>query len=1300
MYGPRGEVLSTTDALGHTSTQNYDVFLRPLDGKTPKNQASGVYITTPAPVYDANDNVTQRTAPNGAVSTAVYDANDRATSSTVPPDTTSSPTRTNSYTYDLAGNQLTVTQPDGNVSGATAGSYTTTTAFDALGRPVAITDAVGDKTTSSYDDVGNKITMTDPVKNAIAGNATYTTQTAYDLDHRATVVTDAAGKTTSTAYDLDGAKISSTDQNNNTTLYSLDQSGRTTQVQVPHTSANGTITYNTTQYTYDQVGNLLATISPKGVASGVANAYTTKTTYNADNQRTASFGAYNPNDPVYNVAPETDYGYDAAGRLVSTTAPPSGGQSVRPATSLAYYDNGWSKSSTDPFGITTAYDYNALGQQTSRTITSAGGSSSRTMGWSYYPDGKLAGKTDSGIPVGLAVEMVDNSDVQNTAATGTWTPSSAGTGYQGYNYVTHAAGAGADAFTWNLAVPEDGTYQVYVQYPAVSGAATGASYQISYAGGSGGTATATADQTKNSGTWVSLGSYAFTAAGTGQKVTLAQNAGGSVTADAVKIVRNNSGDTQPSPNSFAYTYDPNGNLTDVADSSPGAVYNDYTYSYDGVNRLTQLQEKASGTVKHTTGYTYNADNMPLTMNHDASSAAYTYDVRNLLASVINKETSTDAGKSTSYTYAPTGQIATETKANGNVVTDTYNLDDSIAGTVEKTSAGTLVASHTLAYDPNGNETSDASSVQNADNHSAYITKTATDTYTPANQLASVSNSDGSDPQSYTYDQAGNITVQSVGGVSTTNVFDRDRLLTSTGSGVTAAYNYDPFGRTDSVTAGGTVIGRFTYDGFDHISSEVKNTGSGTVTTNYSYDALDRTLTQTDNAGGSGAKTTTFDYLATSSAIADEQVNGSVSKVYQYAATGERLDQIVHNSDGTEDPTYYSYNPHSDVQAITDSTGNTKATYGYSAYGGDDTSGDTGVDKGTGGGATGSTAASPYNVYRFNADRIDGTTGNYNMGFRNYDPSLNRFLSRDMYNGALSDMSMSADPYTGNRYAFGDGNPLSNIELDGHDWCWGCDVALGIMNFGAETIDSVANAIPDLYSLQSGMPASDLWQVDLKTPADNWATNQLEKNNPGWTPDWLDKQVTRGTTDFLNVASLFVGVGEIADLARGSAAAAKAADAAKEAEAAQAAARAAAKAAQSAEDRALQTAIKDGRVAPGAPVNHLNGAMAEELGWQTALSNGEVGIQGPGKITAVGPDYITYDPATGDINVWDAKYSSTGRFPSGLSASKLSSWMPDVSAAVNGYTGAYQAQIKAAFASGSVRGQIYGYDASKTGWSAP
>ena len=66
-------------------------------------------------------------------------------------------------------------------------------------------------------------------------------------------------------------------------------------------------------------------------------------------------------------------------------------------------------------------------------------------------------------------------------------------------------------------------------------------------------------------------------------------------------------------------------------------------------------------------------------------------------------------------------------------------------------------------------------------------------------------------------------------------------------------------------------------------------------------------------------------------------------------------------------------------------------------------------------------------------RWDSSSGQYDMGFRNYAPGLNQVLTSDMYNGALADMQLSTDPFTGNRYTFAAGNPVTNIEQDGHSF---------------------------------------------------------------------------------------------------------------------------------------------------------------------------------------------------------------------------------------------------------------------------
>ena len=63
--------------------------------------------------------------------------------------------------------------------------------------------------------------------------------------------------------------------------------------------------------------------------------------------------------------------------------------------------------------------------------------------------------------------------------------------------------------------------------------------------------------------------------------------------------------------------------------------------------------------------------------------------------------------------------------------------------------------------------------------------------------------------------------------------------------------------------------------------------------------------------------------------------------------------------------------------ITDESGAIRATYGYAAYGKDDPTLFTGVDK--------PDQANPdkpaYNTYRFNAKPLDASTGTYDIGFR-------------------------------------------------------------------------------------------------------------------------------------------------------------------------------------------------------------------------------------------------------------------------------------------------------------------------------
>ncbi|TDO44048.1 intein/RHS repeat-associated protein [Kribbella sp. VKM Ac-2527] len=402
---------------------------------------------------------------------------------------------------------------------------------------------------------------------------------------------------------------------------------------------------------------------------------------------------------------------------------------------------------------------------------------------------------------------------------------------------------------------------------------------------------------------------------------------------------------------------------------------------------------------------------------------YTWDVRGLLGSVKTGETASDpAAKTTSYTYNNLGQRATETKGNQNKVTFSWFDNGLMTSSREVKPNGTsLVAEHIMGYDLDGNRISDTAKVLNSDTK-AIDPSTATYTYEPRGRVTAVTRTGaGAGNESYTYTATSNISSQTIAGVATSFVYDRNRLQKAT-SGTSSFYNYDPFGRLDTISSGGAVTGRYVYDGFDRVVEQRTITGAVTKTTKSTYDAWDRVASKTDAAG----KTSAMSYLGLSSQLPAEldTATNKPTEAYTFDAYGQRLTQTTTKTDGTSEDAWYGYNPHSDVETLTTSTGDTESTYGYTAFGKDRAGAMSGADKP-------GVSTEPYNVYRFNGKRWDAASGDYDMGFRTYNPGLNRFTSRDSYNGALADLNLGTDPWNINRYAFAGGNPITRIELDGH-----------------------------------------------------------------------------------------------------------------------------------------------------------------------------------------------------------------------------------------------------------------------------
>ena len=115
------------------------------------------------------------------------------------------------------------------------------------------------------------------------------------------------------------------------------------------------------------------------------------------------------------------------------------------------------------------------------------------------------------------------------------------------------------------------------------------------------------------------------------------------------------------------------------------------------------------------------------------------------------------------------------------------------------------------------------------------------------------------------------------------------------------------------------------------------------------------------------------------------------------------------------------------------------------------------------------------------------------------------------------------------------------------------------------------------------------------------------------------------------------------------------------------------------------------VLAGSKLEHLNAAIAEQHGYTAAVDAGHVGIQAPGKATAKGLDYATYDPKVGEIVVWDSKYRGPkgGSAPATIPSAKLDRWMPELRSAVEAMPeGPAKTEILTALEAGRVRGQVF------------
>jgi RHS repeat-associated protein len=320
-YDALGNVVSTTDELGHVTSYSYDVMNR----QTRVTDALGHVQTK---VYDTEGNVLSTADGLGNATTYTYDLLNREIATR---DASGGVTQTS---YDRAGNILSITDSVGNGTGFT---------YDGLNRLLTETNQLGFTRSHGYDAVGNEIERIDrngrktayqydklnrrTGENWIGANGQGLRATTYTYDAVDNLV-GAIDPDTQYIYTYDAINQITSTSNTGTTgvpavvfAYSYDGVGNLIRV---NDSINGTAAGNT-NYLFDRLDRVTQI---KQGGTGVSSKRIDMT-YNAVSQMT---GLSRFSDLAGNtLIAETNYGYDNKQRLIQLAH-------KRGTSTLASYD--------------------------------------------------------------------------------------------------------------------------------------------------------------------------------------------------------------------------------------------------------------------------------------------------------------------------------------------------------------------------------------------------------------------------------------------------------------------------------------------------------------------------------------------------------------------------------------------------------------------------------------------------------------------------------------------------------------------------------------------------------------------------------------------------------------------------------------------------------------------------------------------------------------------------------------------------------------------------------------------------
>jgi RHS repeat-associated protein len=919
-------------------------------------------------VYDSDGNITQVTDALGNVTASTYDASDNKLTET------NALGKTSSYTYDGNGNRLTETDPL---------NHTTTYTYNALNKPLTITDANGHTTTNTYDPNGNLLTTTD-------ANGKTTTNT-YSLSGLLLTTKDALGNVTHFGYDIIGNLTSQTDAAGTITSYTYDGNGNRASQSVTRTIAGGVKQTLATSYAYDGNGRLMKTTYPDNS--------TAQTVYNSLGQQSTTIDA---------LGRQTTYQYDADGHVTLTAYPDN-------TTENSVYDkNGNRTQFSDRTGVQTAYTYDALNRLTQSERGSGSVAINKT---SYDAIGQVLTTTD---PDNNVTQYAYDSAGRRTQVTNALSQVTT-FGYDAAGNQTSVKDANNNTTTYTY---DNANRRTQVTYPDgkfettaydalgrvtartdAKGLTTQYGYDplgrltsvtdalgqiTSYVYDEVGDRISQTDANSHTTTYAydqrgrrvqrtlplgQMESYTYDAAGNVLTRTDFNGKTTTYTYDAANRLLSKTPDASFGAPAVTYTYTPYGQRYTMTDPC-GTTY----YGYDTLGRLTQKIIQSNMLL-----YSYDLASNLTRLSAPTVIVNYTYDALNRLSTVAETNTGT-----TSYGYDNVGNLLTVTYPNGVVHGYTYDTRNRLTNLgVNK---ATAIASYAYTLDASGHRTAVAELSGRTVNYGY------DNLYRLTNETIASDPNNVNGAASYVYDPVGNRTQKTStipgypGGLSNYNANDQLSTDTYDANGNTTAsvglgYGYDFENHLIRAGAGITMV----YDGD---GNRVSKTVAG-VTTKYLVDTQSPTgYAQVVSEAITGNTTQPYD--------------SARAYVYGLELVSEYRQFVANNQSGTQ-ISYYVYDGHGSVRALTNPGGAVTDTYDYDAFGN----------------LIHSTGTTPNN-YLFAGEQFDPDLGLYYNRARYLNTSTGRFWSMDSFEG------QRGEPLSLHKYLYGSADPVNRKDPSGHD----------------------------------------------------------------------------------------------------------------------------------------------------------------------------------------------------------------------------------------------------------------------------